>query len=521
MKKNIPDIDKLFKTALDNQEETPSKNVWDALDQQLDKNKVVDINRKYVQLKRVAVALIIILIGIGAYTLSTWNKYEELAKNSNPKKDSSSYQIPETENKIKITNNRTAVTDATTTRADKDDPLKTTSNRVENKTANNVVKLIPNEAQQKIVPSGILQADDGKNNNDAIVLTHSKNDRKLITNKTDNIIINKRAQKTNITNAGYGIEEDETANNLQKEKVDDTPVKVIAWTAIHPELIRAASLMDAKKGSRPGYPNLSRDIIAKNVFAGKKTLENINKFSVTVFYSPDFSTNRVKQEEHIRRPGGQPVPRLDKNKIRDKEQEEASMSSGLLIDYKLSKHWSVQSGIAISNKKITIEPKTIYAHKDNNGSVKYLFDCSSGYTFLSSKSATNPAVGDSIKALASVNTLQYAVVPLMIKYKILINRFDLFTSLGASLNILTRGQIKTELESNTTKDISVNDEIKGLKSKYLSGNIGIGASFAITDKIGISFLPSYNFALVSSTKNAAVKSFPNSFSLGVGIRYRL
>jgi len=74
MKKNLHNIDKLFKAALDDHTEHPPESVWEAIDQHLDKNKVVDINRKYVKLKRIAVALLALLLGFGAYTLNHWTK---------------------------------------------------------------------------------------------------------------------------------------------------------------------------------------------------------------------------------------------------------------------------------------------------------------------------------------------------------------------------------------------------------------------------------------------------------------
>src|SRR5665647_417034 len=85
MKENVHDIDKLFKAAIDDLEEAPSAGVWDAIDQHLDKNRVVDINRKYIQLKRIAIALLILLLGAGAYTLNTWTKAKEPAKYNNTK----------------------------------------------------------------------------------------------------------------------------------------------------------------------------------------------------------------------------------------------------------------------------------------------------------------------------------------------------------------------------------------------------------------------------------------------------
>ncbi|MEO7766110.1 MAG: hypothetical protein ABIS01_01745, partial [Ferruginibacter sp.] len=93
MNKNLHDIDKLFKTALDNQEENPSKGVWDNIDKNLDKNKVVDISRKYFQLRRVAIVMLVLLLGAGIYTFTKWKTPDELANNDDQKIHSQSKSV--------------------------------------------------------------------------------------------------------------------------------------------------------------------------------------------------------------------------------------------------------------------------------------------------------------------------------------------------------------------------------------------------------------------------------------------
>ena len=59
MNENLHNIDKLFKTAIEDHEELPSTDVWNNIDKGLDKKNVVSIQRKYYVLKRVAVAVFI------------------------------------------------------------------------------------------------------------------------------------------------------------------------------------------------------------------------------------------------------------------------------------------------------------------------------------------------------------------------------------------------------------------------------------------------------------------------------
>ena len=151
-----------------------------------------------------------------------------------------------------------------------------------------------------------------------------------------------------------------------------------------------------------------------------------------------------------------------------------------------------------------------------------MFDCSSSYLRLSTKSGSAPVEGDSIKALSSTNTLQYISVPLAVRYNFYVNnRFDIFASVGTSVNMLPKGKIETAIQNGLTKEASVSNSINGLKSNYLGGNLSVGLAYNITDKIGLSFNPAYHFAFTSSTQDAAVKSYPNAISLAAGLRFKL
>ena len=96
MKKNLPDIDKLFKVALDGHEEDPSDKVWDALDRNLDKDKVIDFRKKYIHLKKIAIALLLLLIGAGVYTFVNYRKANEFSANTKNNDQNSNIIISQT-----------------------------------------------------------------------------------------------------------------------------------------------------------------------------------------------------------------------------------------------------------------------------------------------------------------------------------------------------------------------------------------------------------------------------------------
>jgi Outer membrane protein beta-barrel domain len=508
MKKNLHDIDKLFKAALDEQEEAPSPGVWDAIDKHLDKNKVVDINKKYIQLKKVAAALLILLIGIGAYTLNTWNKHERLVK-SNESKENRAHK-----NDTGILNN----TKKEQKKIDLPDTVHE-DNAMNNKALNNPPGQPVENQLETVEPADVNKNTVAQN---AIVQNEKENST---TTGNQKITVKKRTYKTTITNAEIGEEVNPIVQNDIKENKIETENKtetgqLNALPFINPATLKAIPTDESRKKNTVGSHPLPNDLIAKMPPAKSMKRKKESSFAATVFYSPNFSSNTIKKEENDRRPGG-PSNDRDRKKIREGEQHQSPSTVGVLLDFNFNKHWGIQSGLSITNKTINIEPKTIFARKDNSGAVKYLFDCSSGYLLLSTKSGVTPAVGDSIKALASTNTLQYLSVPFAVKYNYSFHKIDLFATAGAAVNILTKGKIETEIQNGLTREVSVNNKINGLKSNYLGGNVSIGAAFNITDRMALSFTPSYNFALTSSTQDAAVKSFPNSISLAAGLRFKL
>ncbi|MCW3093720.1 MAG: porin family protein [Ferruginibacter sp.] len=495
MKKNLHDIDKLFKTALENQEETPSQAVWDALDKKLDKNKVVDLSRKYIQLRRIAIILVVLLLGAGVYTISTWNRSGELTKNVEKNKE---------------VNIDTVVSALHQNKSKKIESTPVNKNTVENTTLEHPAGNLENEKefnhQGEFTGAASFKNSSGQAG------------KKTLSEQEISVPTDKKGRRTMVINEAP-IERKSQPGEIQPGEREDEMYYRPGTLPLANLPLLSPVLPDRTKKNVPSVDNILPYNPGKSAATVKPFKSKEASFGLTAFCAPNISSSRI-QEEKGANSFGTPPPPGDHKKIRDGEKPHSSSTFGVLIEYNRNKHWGLQSGVAVYNKTISIDPKTIYADVDNNGDVKYLYNCSSGYLFLSSKLVTTPAVGDSIKAFESTNSLQYVFVPLSIKYTYPVNKLSLFASGGVSANFLTKGEIKTEIENGPVKETSTSTKINGLKTIYFGGIVSIGASYHISDKIGVSFLPSYNFALTSGTKNAIVKSYPNLLSLAAGISYK-
>lgn len=118
------------------------------------------------------------------------------------------------------------------------------------------------------------------------------------------------------------------------------------------------------------------------------------------------------------------------------------------------------------------------------------------------------------------NTLQYIGIPLAVNYTFSIGKFSVIPTLGTTLNFLSRQKIETELIQGSTAEKQTISNIQGLKKTYANLFTGVAFEYNISKKIAVDVMPVSHFALSSINKDAAVKSYPNSFGISGGIKIR-
>ena len=251
----------------------------------------------------------------------------------------------------------------------------------------------------------------------------------------------------------------------------------------------------------------------KNIASAYNATSNKSpRLSVIIFFSPDLPFYRFQNDLAYNSPG---------TDLKNEERPDLSSTTGVLIDYRLSDRWSLQSGLSYSNTTISIDPKTIYAEKDNTGSVKYRYNASSGYGYVLPSFSSSPSVGDSLYAFGANHTLQYLNIPAAIRYNIKKGKFKLFASAGISTNFLLHGIIETPVQNSSNNETEVIHHLHGLKKIYFSGLFNVGAEYRLNKKFSLMLSPTRRVALNSINKNVSVKSYPNSFGIATGIRMDL
>src|SRR5438046_9063329 len=125
----------------------------------------------------------------------------------------------------------------------------------------------------------------------------------------------------------------------------------------------------------------------------------------------------------------------DHNEIKRTENANLAYSGNMKLNYSLTPHLSLQSGINYISSSSSINPKLIYADHDNNGGIRFRLDCSSGYSFMLPGNIQNPNAGDSLIVSDSKNSISYMGIPVMVDYKISLGRFSISAAAGGQANI--------------------------------------------------------------------------------------
>jgi len=521
MGENLHDIDKLFRDSLEEHEEVPSEKIWDALDNNLDKSNVIQIKRKYNNLKRLAVALLLLLLGTIIYEIQSKKTGKEIVANKNTaeKKGSnnSANKEDETGTSSTVTNSNAANSNSINN-AGKDSSNNPVQQAAQDPGINTTINSEKNPSGEKQNNATVI-----KNNSDHKRKTAAITEDKLADNNEVNKPQVKRSSghRTNITVKKGKAEEDLVDENnaaVQNATSNATdPVNELIRFQSNPAE-RINSWLQKDNDATINSKRVSPDADLSGSTAKNKSLKNPKPFhfNVTAFYSPQFSFNRLEDDHHD--PG--PQQGNGREEIKKDEPHERSSSVGVLVEIPVGKKLSLQSGVTYLNKTISIEPKKIYAKLDNDGKVKYRFDCSSGYTYIAPKSGTTPAVGDSVNAAASSNTLQYVGVPLGVNYTFAVGKFNIIPGIGTTANILVKQKIETELIQGSSKEKQTINNIEGMKPVYFNVYTGVSLEYNVSKRIAVNVTPSGNFALSSINKNAAVKSYPNSFGIGAGIKIK-
>jgi hypothetical protein len=221
------------------------------------------------------------------------------------------------------------------------------------------------------------------------------------------------------------------------------------------------------------------------------------------------------------------------------EQPLVSYSGGVAFSYKISKRFSIQSGLYYSSLGQKVDGIDSYsgfipygnAKGDHNFEVlttNGTVQTSNPDVFLSAigseriLTAYTKDIFDPNKAnLQPVNSsldqnFGYLELPVVVKYKILDKSIGINVIGGLSYNLLVHNSVYTTVDGTR---YPVGDT-KGLNILTLSSSIGMGMEYNISGKLSLNFEPTFRYYLnpISSTTGSFIH--PYSFGIFSGLSYK-
>lgn len=470
MDKNLhDDIGDLFYDGIEPLSQPPRKEVWENIEQQLDKKDAAQYKQKFITARRMSVILLFLLIGFITCTLIYFNNKKTGNETSNRLTGDKKFNDNNVQQPANIN-------------ADVSSSL-TNNNRNKETNEKNFLKISStndNDNNKQKTNTGIVTIKGNINNNKpADVLTESNT----------------------VQNGYYIIPENLAPLPLKNSAVNDTSSL---------EKIAAPVFKTA-----PATQN-SQTNIAKNNTASKNVIKKntvYHGFFLSFFAAPE------KVFYHLK--NGVLNPYDNKELIQNREKQDISFSTGILLGYAVNKRFTLQSGIGFSTANTNIAPSKIYAEKNNSGNIKYRYNTSTGYGYILPSFSSAPAVGDSLSTARADQTIQYINVPLIAKYKFGNRKFTVAAGAGVSINFLTKAKLNTEVVSAQGQQKESITKLEGMKKIYPGLILAPELQYNPSKKIILSAAPFFKYALAPANKGNIVKTYPYSIGLAIGITYKL
>jgi hypothetical protein len=233
---------------------------------------------------------------------------------------------------------------------------------------------------------------------------------------------------------------------------------------------------------------------------------------------------------------------IRKSDFDDAESPLLAYSGGINLSYRVYNRWSVQTGVFYSQMGQTINsviPVTnMYAAISSSGNpyTKNFVNTSSGSVTVASNlksdanstysnyfnpesqtaSANSPANISSPAKYQLLERLDYLEIPLILRYRVLDRKLNLYISGGMSTNILINNNVFVDNGS----DIVKGGAILMARPVNYSSIMGLGLGYQINRNLSIGFEPYFKYFLQSYTTSSQISSNPYALGVFTGVIYR-
>jgi Outer membrane protein beta-barrel domain len=468
MNRDLHDIDELFRSSLEGNEEKPSAIVKKNLDAALDKKDAEEYKKRFIIWKRAALLLLLLLAGFVIYESGLIKKGSGGYTSNKLTPESNKISTDNTSRDNTITNQPVVKSDDTSLHQNQQDNITEPGNYFSSD------------------KETVLQKKNHSNKHFGLLIT--KQDPLF------SIISSPVVKKTN--------RPDEESTGLIMDNYTIEPLdKRISIAITGGRLTKNIfSLPPFNFSKLPANPN------NETKYTQKKNTAFKSFWMINPFVSYDQAGYKLDSDDP-----------LAASNIKHREVHEPSFSGGLLVTRQFSNRWGLQSGLVYTSTQIGVDPQKMYALQLPGGDVAYKFITSSGYAYIKLGTGQPPVVGDSITTSDAKHLLKHITVPLAIKYTVGKNKFTISPSAGIEANFISSAKVEVGVDLASNREIVSVNKLNGIKPFYWSAVAGMEASYQINKKIAVNVQPVFRYALSPITKDNVVETFPRSFGIRAGV----
>jgi hypothetical protein len=253
----------------------------------------------------------------------------------------------------------------------------------------------------------------------------------------------------------------------------------------------------------------------------------VNRWSIAAMASPTYYSGINSGSDAL------------SNQIISSDEPLFSYSGGLSFSYKISKRFSIQSGLYYSSLGQKLDGINSYSgfqqYSSSKGGHNFEVLTSTGTVYTSNPdvfllssgsdrvlTAYTKDVFDPNKAsLQPVNNslnqnFSYLEFPVILRYKLIDKTIGINLIGGLSYNLLVHNSVYTTLDGN----IYPVGDTKGLNPLSLSSSLGMGMEYNVSSKLSLNLEPTFRYFLNPFSVTTGTYIHPYSFGIFSGVSYK-
>ena len=497
MKKNInltDDLDNAFNKAIEPMEIEPSESVWKNVDAGLTRVENSLLKKKIIFWKKIAASISVLLFTVGIFFFYQY---------SSPESSKQLVKVDVPESKLTSEQQQTANSSV------EKEPLAVVSQKkLESLPVNS------EQEEKKIVAStGSIPTVISENNSAESNLKENniESEKKKPATEIQSVIsteVNAEKNHSEVSDQPSSL----NTNKINNPKSDSTIAvseketqQLSVSSEINHNTLKDSAALPKCNEPLTGVASANPSEVPNTV--GIHTSAIFSHIYVEGIFSPEITKQHLKDNESS--------DIFTKETVKTHEVNLVSHSEGIKFGYDIN-HWSIETGCIYYQEHINILPSTI-APYELNGEIHSSLVTSSGVVDIPLNGAHH--ISDSVDIKSGSNqVLSFVNIPIQVKYRFGGKKLSFYVMSGISANVLTQEKTNLKMDHDHDQDDGGDRTvigIKGTKNVFYGYSLGMGASYKCFRGFYLNLEPLFRGAMTSLNKDTPIKTYPNTFGIGI------